>query len=270
MGVRTGLAYFEWSAPADADPADEDLWATYMPALGHTITPAKIRSRLVAASSEGKLNDFRRAYMNLWVPKSSFEEPVIGDAQWAAHRADTRIAQVHAIALAVSPLERESAIAVCGVSDAGRTQVQLSAEDIDGEPWLDYRRGTDWVVARLQSLSKATGVHTVYLVGRGTRSLQPDIERAGLTVETLSGADMASASGLFYDEATAPAGYGIAHVGQLELDRAVREAQRADTDEGWRWSYKKSAADISPLVAATAALWAHTSAPRPQFFAARR
>ena len=35
-GKRSGVAYFEWSAPFDADPADPETWAGCMPALGHT------------------------------------------------------------------------------------------------------------------------------------------------------------------------------------------------------------------------------------------
>src|SRR6266566_353985 len=41
-GPGSGIAYFEWSAPVDADPADPLVWRDCMPALGHTITEATI------------------------------------------------------------------------------------------------------------------------------------------------------------------------------------------------------------------------------------
>ena len=69
MGIRSGLAYFEWSAPEDADPADAASWRDCMPALGHTITEAAIQAEFDRALREGKLNGFRRAYLNQWVPK---------------------------------------------------------------------------------------------------------------------------------------------------------------------------------------------------------
>jgi hypothetical protein len=74
MGIREGLAYFEWSAPEDADPRGFGV-AECMPALGFTITEAAIRDdgaelstslpgRRVGCSLAGLrtwgINDFRR------------------------------------------------------------------------------------------------------------------------------------------------------------------------------------------------------------------
>lgn len=68
-GQRRGLAYFEWSAPEGADPGDERVWWACMPALGHTIAVEDIRAEYVKALGAGRLNEFRRAYLNQWVPK---------------------------------------------------------------------------------------------------------------------------------------------------------------------------------------------------------
>jgi len=82
---RSGRAYFEWSAPQDADPGDESVWWLCMPALGRTVPVEAIRARYRKALDEGKLNEFRRAYLNQWVPRDSLDEwSVIGRDSWDA------------------------------------------------------------------------------------------------------------------------------------------------------------------------------------------
>jgi phage terminase large subunit-like protein len=82
---RSGLAYFEWSAPQDADPGDEAVWRACMPALGHTISVDAIRAEYAKAVDQGTVNEFRRAYLNQWVPKDVPDSwLVIGEAAWAA------------------------------------------------------------------------------------------------------------------------------------------------------------------------------------------
>lgn len=78
-GITEGIAYFEWSAPQDADPSDRRVWDTCMPALGHTITPATV-SHSQLSMTDG---EFRRAYLNQirehdarWLP----------DGAWAQRR----------------------------------------------------------------------------------------------------------------------------------------------------------------------------------------
>jgi len=68
-GRQHGIAYFEWSAPEDADPGDPAVWWSCMPALGWTITEDAIRVEYEKARDGGKLNEFRRAYLNQWVPR---------------------------------------------------------------------------------------------------------------------------------------------------------------------------------------------------------
>ena len=50
-GGDRGMAYFEWSAPDDADPADPRTWRDCMPALGHTITEEAIATDFTSAWS---------------------------------------------------------------------------------------------------------------------------------------------------------------------------------------------------------------------------
>lgn len=81
-GRRRGYAYFDWSAPEDADPGDEAVWLACMPAVcpdppcrcggrewRHTVTLEAIRAEYEKALDSCRLNEFRRAYLNQWVPK---------------------------------------------------------------------------------------------------------------------------------------------------------------------------------------------------------
>jgi phage terminase large subunit-like protein len=98
-GRQRGIAYFEWSAPGGADPGDPETWLACMPALcpdepcrcgggawRHTITIDAITAEYEKARDAGKLNEFRRAYLNQWVPKADADEEwrVIPADAWGA------------------------------------------------------------------------------------------------------------------------------------------------------------------------------------------
>lgn len=84
-GRQRGYAYFEWSAPEDADPGDEAVWWQCMPALGRTITVEAIRAEYQQALDSGRLNEFRRAYLNQWVPRDVDDDwLVISQDAWTA------------------------------------------------------------------------------------------------------------------------------------------------------------------------------------------
>lgn len=61
-GQDSAGAYFEWSAPGDADPGDPATWAGCMPALGHTATVAAVRADYQLMPGPA----FRRSYLNQW------------------------------------------------------------------------------------------------------------------------------------------------------------------------------------------------------------
>jgi phage terminase large subunit-like protein len=84
-GQLRGLAYFEWSAPEGADPGDEKVWWACMPALGRTISVEAILAEYEKARKSGRLNEFRRAYLNQWVPKDvDGDWLVISQDSWGA------------------------------------------------------------------------------------------------------------------------------------------------------------------------------------------
>ena len=78
-GSTRGVAYFEWSAGAEVDVTDPVTWASFMPALGHTID-----ERTVADDAEAMdLNEFRRAYANQWIDELDLAGwELISEADW--------------------------------------------------------------------------------------------------------------------------------------------------------------------------------------------
>ena len=90
--------------------------------------------------------------------------------------------------------------------------------------------------------------------GSAAESLVPALVAAGVTVEFVKGNDVAAACGFFFDLATT---CGLRRTEQDDLTAALMAARKnIDDGEGaWRWGRRKSSADITPLYAATLALW---------------
>jgi hypothetical protein len=80
-GCDSGVAFFEWSAADDADPADPATWRSCCPALGFTVTEDRLDSLWRKAAVEGPtaIDSFRRSYLSQWP-----EIPVLTDeiAAW--------------------------------------------------------------------------------------------------------------------------------------------------------------------------------------------
>lgn len=242
MGVREGLAYFEWAAPEGADPSDREVWRACMPALGYTISEDAIAAELAKAIRERKLNDFRRAYLNQWVPKDvAGDWMVIPEAAWTlAKTARMPLADPVAIGVDVTPDRTWSAIAAAGRRDGGR-----------GVELVDHRPGTTWVPGRLRELVDR---HRPCVVVTSDRALADAAEDADLEVYRAGAGDMASAANMLYD-GIAGSAPDVAHLGQAELGTAVAGATKRTVGDGWAWDRRSVSVDICPLVAASLALW---------------
>ena len=76
----------------------------------------------------------------------------------------------------------------------------------------------------------------------------------GVEIEAVATRDYAAACSLLLDQAVAR---GFRHRTEPVLNAALAAAVKADVGDGaWKWSRRNSLTDISPLVAATLALWA--------------
>ena len=252
---RTGdqrLAYFEWSAPDDADVDDVDAWAQANPGLGIRIDPDAIATMRGALDEAG----FAREHLGIWYDPRT--ESVIDPREWAA-LADSSSAPVDPVAFAVdvAPDRRTASIAVAGRRADGLLHVEVP----------DNRSGTGWVVERLAGMAQRAKPSAVVLdVAGPAGSLLPELERAGVTVTTTSAREMSQACGAFYD---AVAEKRLRHLDGIALNTALGAARKRPLGDAWAWHRKDTAADITPLVASTLALFGvATAAPPKRTYAA--
>jgi phage terminase large subunit-like protein len=251
LGEHPGVAYFEWSADPDADRADPATWWSAMPALGHTVTEAAVRSDFHSMPAA----EFDRAYLNIWRPQAVAS--IIPAARWSEDGRSDGIDGRLALAVDVSEDREWSTVTACGAA--------LGRDGLAGEV-IKASRGTSWVVEFLSGLAGRHDVSGIGVDARGpVASLIGDMERAGLNVVQVSSTDMAQACGGLLDDIVEGR---FAHRNQVVLDVAVGSAVRRVSGDTWRWSRSSSPVDISPLVSLTVARWAHVNAPLVETVAA--
>jgi hypothetical protein len=252
---RRGTAYFEWSAPDDADPADEATWLGCMPAVHrpdcvprckrHTVRLSTIRSNYEKAARSGKLSDFRRAYLNQAVlkPKEG-EETALGN--WAACARQVlpdEFPDVAAFGLAVSADRESTSIGAAGFLPDGLPLLALAGQFADA----------DAAFAHVGELSQRHGVPVVIDVGG------PSGEAAALAVEAAGGrvvraklADYVAACSDIYDRVQ----HGrLAHNNGAALTDSVTGARWRPAGDGRRvFGRKVSETNVAPLESVTLAL----------------
>lgn len=281
-GVTEGVAFFEWSADPNSDPADPQTWRSCMPALGYTIT----ESAVAADQKSMKPAEFRRACLNIADTESVAGWQVIGETAWAT-AADAASAPEDPVCFAidVSRGDAHAAIAVAGWQVGGHREAPCREHaptvDDDCRDCRRYRlrhvelvaheRGTGWVVPWiLERVQKWNPCAVVIDQGGPANVIVPALERAwdDLIFPDLAARcplvkptvrEVGQASGQFYDGICSRvlADRSIRHVPHPGLTSAVAGAMKRPLGEAWAWGRQHSSVDISPVVAASLALWGH-------------
>ena len=271
----SGVAYFEWSAPEDWDPDDEDSYYGFMPALcpdppcrcgggvwRHTITSvAAIREERRSMEDQ----EFRRAYGNLKTSANVAEWSVVTQKQWEdAEDAGGAALDPVAFSIDVTPERTMSAVAAVGRRSDG---------DLHGEV-AEHQAGTDWVVAWVVERVRRWRPCAVSLVGTAaTFSLLPDLvqalkaEGSLLQVKVMTNREVAAAFGMVVDrlrsggESQRLRWRGGPH--RDALTAAVRGGIKREIGEGSAWDRANSSVNICPLVALTNAVHTFVETPIP-------
>lgn len=231
-GKTTGIAYFEWSAEADDDPADPATWWRCMPALGRTIGLEAVEH----AYQTMPLGEFKRAFLNIATVTS---ERVIPQTAWDLVCDPHVEATAGRFGIDVNPERSAAAIVAAGAGPVLEV--------------IDYRPGVAWLVPRCVELHRRYGVGIV-LDGTGPAASEvTTLQAEGVPVEVVTGMDATRAAGAMYDRIVEGRLRIRRHVA---LDEAAAGAAKLQVGDAWKWGRRSSKADIAPLVAATVAMWA--------------
>jgi hypothetical protein len=243
------FAWLEWSAPPGADRADPATWAAANPALGVRIMPEFVETELRSMAVE----EFDRERLGQWDPLPEDDrDPIVDPEAWArCMHAEAVPDGRMAIGIDVAADRSASSVVVAG-RWLGRPTVEVIRQD----------RGTDWVVAEVVAMAAMHRFAAVVLAADGPAgSLLQPLEAAGVQVTRATLSNQAAAAGQFVD---AVASGAFACRADPRLDVAVASAVRRTAGEAWALSRGRSPGDISPLVAATLALWGAGTPEAPE------
>lgn len=229
------VAYFEWSAAEDADPADPETWAQANPALGSRISVDFLASQQATMRPD----IFGREHLGWWAATAT-ERPINAAAWVNSLDEDSTITGRLAMALAV-PLDRSSAhITVVGQRDDGLRHIEV----------IETRPGTTWVPARLEQLRERHSPSAT-VIDRGSPAgfLIADLEARGMDDLLLVGAgEFGYACGALAELVNSG---GARHIGQPDLDRAAIHAGKRKLGE--QWAFSRRDIDIASLEGAALA-----------------
>jgi hypothetical protein len=243
------LTYFEWSLdfehPDDVPDAvtdDPAAWAQVNFAIAHgRVLEEHMAWERRALSDRG----FKVELLGVgdWPATDGSPDVLISQEEWAA-ALDTKsvLADPICIAFDVAP-DRSTAIVAAGRNEQGKFHVEV----------IHSRPGTGWVEDRLAALYRDHAVQEVVCDGFGpAAAIARKADEAGIKIRLLDSGDYGTACGIFVDSV----GEGtVRHIGQPELDAAIRGAKARPLVDRWAWSRTKSPGNISPLVAATLGLY---------------
>jgi hypothetical protein len=242
----TRLAYFEWSAPDDAEYDDPEAWAQANPALGIRISPDFIRTEMGALEAE----DFARERLGIFPEDIDATEAAIDEDDWEACRdPSTTLTGPMVLVFEVTSDRKGAVIASVGPSSLGGTHVEI----------VENRQRTGWVVQRLLELQRKHHPDAIICNPSGPAGgLLADCEREGLTITEIKGADYTQACEAAYDDITE---HRWRHGGQADLTAAVTGAAwRAQGDA--RVFDRLGLLDIAPLIAVTLGAWSIRPKPK--------
>ena len=267
--VESRSCYLEWSVPDDADYNSPTVWAEFLPAFGHTITEKRLATRLAKALAnpdeadldglEPGLPGFLRGYLNRWVqtpsPAGQARTPEIDPDVWMGlvDKTSTIVGQC-VIGVGVGVNGVSGSMVVVGRRTDGFTHVESLVRD--GELWRFETRLREFV-------QKWHPTAVAWQNSGPARAFAPEINRAaglyqGCTPTPINQAEWKAACAAF---ARAIQDGTVRHLGDVWLEDALQGGFRRNVGDGWEWDAAAATVDITPLLAATAALRALELAP---------
>lgn len=263
--THPSLFYAEWSIDAHNDfctfdcvdhddPYTEESWAKANPTLGDRIAIDYIASKSIGMSREG----FQQEHLGVgdWPVDGNEWKIISGDSWNACADRMSEIVEPMVLAIDTTPDRKYSCISVAGLNQYDQVHIEITN---DGEEY-DHKAGIQWVVPAILDMWKLIKPACVIIDKRGPASTFIDaLTDGGVKVISPTATEYAQACGDFYSSVVPRKGERItlSHINQPPLNQAVAGADKRDLADTWAWSRRTSAVDISPLVAATLAMWGY-------------
>lgn len=238
-GKSEDMVYVEFSADADAELDDRKQWAKANPSYPHrTSTESMKRMRANLTDDDS----FRREALGIWTDNSGSVLPV---GAWnSCADSHATLADPVVFAVDVDPMRSRASIAACGLSQSGLPAVEI----------INEREGVDWVVPRLVELNAHRPAAIIVDQGGPAGALIAEMAEKRLPVQTCGARDVTQACGQLYDSVMSRA---VVHRNEPALNRAALNVRKRPVGDAWAWARKDVTTDITPLYAATLALWGH-------------
>jgi hypothetical protein len=252
-GGEDHLAYAEWSADEDADPADPRTWAQANPAM-----PVRIAVDYVEAEQQSMPElEFSMERLSIW-PEVMALGSVIPVDLWASCEDLTGEMPEDvpvAFGVAVSPGRDWASVGVAGVRPDGTTYVEV----------VEHAQGTDWLLPYLVGLVERNSPQCVVVDQAGpAATLMAAMVAAKLPVRVTDTTAYKAACAGFADAVKAER---IRHRGQQPLTDAAVGVREHRVGDSWVYARRDSGVVISPLEAVTLAVWGLTpDKPQKEFF----
>lgn len=249
-GLASDTAFFDWSAPLDADPGDPRTWRAHLPAMGYTVTQKAMESNFLTMERA----TFCAEFLGWFEDESSGLWQVIAEKDWR-ELGDRGMQPGHPLAFAVDVTPARGMSAICSAGPA-RAGAVMAVEVVE------HARGVEWVVPRLVDLvDRWKPCAVVVNPGSAANSLLKPLKNALIAakldpelIKTPTVREVSEAYGQFMDAATDSR--KLRHPDQPDLDLAVSVAQKRRVAGGsWVWDWN-SPGDITTLQGVTLAAWA--------------
>ena len=187
-----------------------------------------------------RLGDFMREYLCVRIADGN--DRVIDYEQWRQlERNDIWVGADCVIAIDISWDRARSSI-VTASGEGNHIPIEV----------IDAREGVDWLTERVIELAERHRCPIIVDTGGPAASMVLILENRGIEVIPFAARDVAHSAASFYDNVR---NQRICHMGDWRLNDAVRGATKRPIGERWGFN-RKGNVDISPLVAASFAVWA--------------
>jgi hypothetical protein len=233
-----GRVWMEWSMEPGSDPTDQNTWSDTMPTLNQ---PNGISLDYLQEECETmKLDDFMREYLCVRIPKS--DSALFDFERWKElRRDDVFVVGDLVIAIDVTP-DRQRASIVAASRNGNYIPVEV----------IESKEGVEWLVDRTAEVAERHGCPVVVDTGGPAAAMHLILEQRRIEVIPFAAKDVAISAACFYDRVRDGT---IAHLNDYRLNDAVRSVTKRPIGERWAFT-RKGHVDISPLVAASFAVWA--------------